>query len=106
MKFHLLFLIHHVLLLLLLLNYDEAKRNITNERESLYDALKTFENEGLDYGNKLFTSGTSHPNLGDIAIFGTLHSIRGLKAHDDVIHSRGGITKSWYERMLNIVVKK
>ncbi len=46
-----------------------------------------------------YSSGMSSPNLGDIAVFGVLHSVRGLDAHRFAIQSRGGAVKEWYDRM-------
>ena len=41
----------------------------------------------------------ANPDLGDIAIFGVLYSVRGLNAHDYAIEQRGGAVKEWYDRM-------
>lgn len=73
------------------------KRNITDERAALHQALVHLETDGLR--NHDFVSGTSNPNLGDITLFGTLRSIEGLPAHNDVIETRDGPLRAWYERM-------
>lgn len=77
----------------------KTKRNITDARASLHAALDTFETEGLDGGRALYVSGTSRPDLGDIAVFGVLASVAGLDAHADAISLRGGPVQDWYDRM-------
>jgi len=77
----------------------KAKRNITDEREALHKALSQWEDEGLQAGTQTFSSGLSHPNMGDIAMFGTLVSVQGLEAHVDAVVNRGGVIHGWYERM-------
>jgi hypothetical protein len=76
-----------------------AKRNITNEREALKDALDKYEIEGLQSGKLLYSSMHTSPDLGDIAVFGVLYSVRGLNAHHNAIQLRGGAVKEWYDRM-------
>jgi len=77
----------------------KAKRNIVDEREALHDALSHFEKDGLDAGARTFSSGLAHPGMGDIAVFGTLFSVRGLDSHVDAVQKRGGVIGRWYERM-------
>mmetsp|Transcript_8761 Transcript_8761/g.12401 ORF Transcript_8761/g.12401 Transcript_8761/m.12401 type:complete len:284 (+) Transcript_8761:79-930(+) len=77
----------------------KSKRGITDEREALNKVLSVWEEEGLSSGKKEFQSGTQAPNMGDIAVFGTLRSVEGLPAHKEVIEERGGVVKDWYERM-------
>lgn len=77
----------------------KSKRNITDEKKALEEALDKFEEEGLDNGNLSFCSGASTPDLGDLAVFGVLYSVNGLQAHTDSIHFRGGPVKEWYDRM-------
>jgi len=77
----------------------KSKRNITDEKKALKEALDKFEQEGLDDGKLSFCSGLSAPDLGDLAVFGVLYSVNGLKAHADSIQLRGGPVKEWYDRM-------
>ena len=77
----------------------KSKRNITDEKAALSEALDRYESEGLLNGKLSYSSGQSHPDLGDIAIFGVLYSVRGLNAHDYAIEQRGGAVKEWYDRM-------
>ncbi|KAL3776304.1 hypothetical protein ACHAW5_002613 [Stephanodiscus triporus] len=78
----------------------KSKRNITDEKEALKDALDKYELEGLQSGKSLYSSGhASSPDLGDLAVFGVLYSVRGLNAHHNAIESRGGAVKEWYGRM-------
>lgn len=77
----------------------KSKRNITDERASLHEALDKFESEGLLHGERSYLSGGQCPDMSDVAVFGVLHSAKGLNAHDDAIRSRGGYVKEWYERM-------
>ena len=78
------------------------KRNITDERAALNQALEELERKGLG-DNKQFVSGLDEPNLGDINLFGTLRSIEGLPAHDEVVEQRGGPIYEWYQRMTETV---
>lgn len=77
----------------------QAKRNIIDEKAALSGALDRYESEGLQNGQLTYSSGKSAPDLGDIAVFGVLHSVRGLNAHRFAIESRGGAVKDWYDRM-------
>ena len=62
------------------------------------DALTVLESaKGL--GNNMFLSGKEEPHLGDIAVFGTLRAIEGLRTHDEAVHNRGGMIPGWYEKM-------
>ena len=83
---------------LIFLNAEE-RRNITSEREALHSALDHLEKNGLENGAKEYTSGMLQPSMGDIAIFGTISSVRGLEAHEDAISKRGGVIENWYARM-------
>lgn len=77
----------------------KSKRNITDEKAALTDALDKYAHEGLQDGKVHFSSGQSSPDLGDIAMFGVLYSVRGLNTHDNAIQLRGGHLKEWYDRM-------
>jgi hypothetical protein len=76
-----------------------AKRGITDERQALNDVLTQWEKEGLGDGKLLFASGKDKPNMGDVAVFGTLRSVEGLPAHSEAIVERGGVIPEWYDRM-------
>ena len=91
----------HVLSVLNLLNIipPPAKRNIIDERVALNEALDRYESEGLQNGKLSYSSGRSCPDLGDLAVFGVLYSVRGLNAHNNAIQLRGGPVKEWYDRM-------
>jgi hypothetical protein len=80
------------------------KRNISDERQALNDALTRLEEEGLK-GNATFLSGTDEPHLGDIAVFGTLRSIEGLPTYTEAVQNRGGPIPAWYEHMTAKLVK-
>ncbi len=82
-----------------------AKRSITDEREALRDALDKYEIEGLQGGKFLYSSRRLSPDLGDLAVFGVLYSVRGLNAHYNAIQSRGGVVKEWYDRMSTQVLR-
>lgn len=47
----------------------------------------------------MFASGKEEPNMGDLAVFGTLSSVEGLPAHSEAIEQRGGVLPEWYNRM-------
>ena len=82
-----------------------AKRKITDERQALNDALTQWEEDGLG-GGKLFASGKKEPNMGDLAVFGTLSAVEGLPAHSEAIEQRGGALYEWYDRMKQQVYNK
>ncbi|KAL7448900.1 hypothetical protein ACHAWC_001018, partial [Mediolabrus comicus] len=71
----------------------KSKRNITDEKKALQEALDRFEQEGLENGKLSFCSGLSTPNLGDLAVFGVLYAVNGLNAHTESIQLRGGPVK-------------
>lgn len=77
----------------------KAKRNIDDERLALDTILTRWESEALRSGSQTFSSGLAHPDVGDVAVFGTLYSIRGLQTHADAVENRGGVVRDWYERM-------
>jgi hypothetical protein len=83
-----------------------AKRNISNERQALLDAISKWEKDGLDNGNKIFSSGLQIPNLGDISMFGVLHSVAGLDAHEELVLGRSGVANEWYRRMKKEVLSE
>jgi microsomal prostaglandin-E synthase 2 len=76
----------------------KSKRGITDERKALDDALTEWEGNALDQG-KLFASGTNEPNMGDLAVFGTLRAVEGLPVHSQAVEQRGVILPAWYDRM-------
>ena len=76
----------------------KKKRNIDDEQEALREAIRKFELEGLDGGNKSFGSGQNHPDLGDVTVYGTLTSVKGLPAFDMALGT-SPIVHEWYERM-------
>lgn len=47
----------------------------------------------------MFLSGLDVPDLGDLAIYGTLRAIDGLPAHRVAVYERDGPLADWYERM-------
>mmetsp|Transcript_25791 Transcript_25791/g.44024 ORF Transcript_25791/g.44024 Transcript_25791/m.44024 type:complete len:344 (-) Transcript_25791:812-1843(-) len=77
----------------------KSKRNITDERATLHEALDKVEREGLQDGKLDYLSGCQCPDMGDVAVFGVLNSVKGLDAHKDAIQTRGGEVKEWYDRM-------
>lgn len=84
---------------------NEAKRGITDERQALNEALTKWEEDGLAGGNR-FASGKEEPNMGDLAVFGTLSAVEGLPAHLEAVEQRGGALSDWYDRMKQQVYNK
>ena len=76
----------------------KKKRNIDDEQEALREAIRKFEQEGLDDGDKPFGSGRNQPDLGDITVYGTLTSVKGLPAFDMAL-ATSPIVEDWYRRM-------
>ncbi|XP_057516102.1 uncharacterized protein LOC130797514 [Amaranthus tricolor] len=75
----------------------KKKYNITDERESLYQAAETWVDALKD---RPFLGG-SKPNLADLAVFGVLRPIRNLQSGRDMVeHTRIG---EWYSRMEKMV---
>lgn len=74
------------------------KRNITDERQALEDVLSSLEQE---LRRKPFLSGhaSNQPDLGDLAVFGTLRAIEGLPVYDKFVRERGGLIVDWYDRI-------
>jgi microsomal prostaglandin-E synthase 2 len=82
----------------------KTKRNISDEREALRNALMKWGEDGLDKGKKLYGSGMEHPDMGDLAMFGVMNSVSGLKTHDEMILGKDGgdvdqVVLDWYLRM-------
>lgn len=71
------------------------RMEITDEKQALEDVLQEIETA---LASKDFLSGCSEPNLGDLAIYGALHSIEGLPAHDGILVHADRPLKDWYER--------
>lgn len=76
----------------------KKKRNIDDEQEALREAIRKFEQEGLDGGNKSFGSGQNYPDLGDVTVYGTLTSVKGLPAFDMALGT-SPIVQEWYLTM-------
>ena len=76
----------------------KKKRNIDDEQEALREAIRKFEHEGLDGGNKSFGSGQNQPDLGDVTVYGTLTSVKGLPAFDMALGT-SPVVQEWYLRM-------
>ena len=82
-----------------------AKRNITDERLALKEALANWGADGLDNGNKMYGSGSSLPDMGDLAMYGVMNSVNGSRTHDEMILGKGNdsdadeVVLDWYLRM-------
>ena len=84
----------------------KAKHKITNEKEALRTAIQHWETMGLQHGRTNFGSGSAvSPDLGDLAMYGTLKSVEGLPAFDLAIQDNP-IVKDWYYRMQHEVTNK
>lgn len=75
------------------------KRNISDERQALDEALSHLEQGLAAAGGSSFLSATTAPHLGDVAVYGTLRAIEGLPAHNQAVYDRGGRIRDWYEQM-------
>ena len=76
--------------------YFAEKHNIEDEEKALEDALTKLE-DGLEW--QTYLSKKEKPDLGDLAVFGTLRAIEGLPVHEQLILKRGGSISTWYQRM-------
>mmetsp|Transcript_36963 Transcript_36963/g.54070 ORF Transcript_36963/g.54070 Transcript_36963/m.54070 type:complete len:291 (+) Transcript_36963:58-930(+) len=79
----------------------KSKRNIKDEQKALQTTLDLFENEALAQGQHLFASQNSVPDMGDIAVYGVLSSVKGLPVHDYVLQQsrESDVLMDWYARM-------
>ena len=75
-----------------------GNRNITDEWLALLNVLTILETEGLGGGNEFLSKGPE-PDLGDLAVYGTLRGLEGLPIHSEIVHNRGGLLRDWYTRM-------
>jgi len=86
----------------------KRKHNITDERTALWDRLRVWETQigngaslGVaDYGAHLgpFRGGRTHPDLGDLAVFGVLGAVHSLPLHDEIMANSPKI-KAWHKAM-------
>lgn len=81
------------------------RKNITDERQALSDALTKLEEEGLSLAPFL-SSQDNIPNLGDIAVFGTLRGLEGLQVFDNVMSEHDKYLAPWYERMSQLAPRQ
>jgi hypothetical protein len=80
--------------------FTTEKRNITDERQALDEILVKLESELTpSSSSSVYLSGGSHPDLGDITVFGVLRSIERLPIFESLIRQRGGPLVEWYDRM-------
>ena len=82
------------------------RKNITDEQQALSDALTKLEQEGLSNTPFLSKNGDAGPNLGDIAVFGTLRGLEGLEVFDSVMSKHDTILAPWYERMSQLAPRR
>lgn len=75
------------------------KRNITDERVALFDALDNF-NDALK--GEFLDSSAAKPHLGDLTIYGVLRGLKGLPIMH-TIHESYPTIASWYQRMESLV---
>eukprot|EP00934_Nitzschia_sp_Nitz4_P008713 Nitzschia sp. Nitz4//scaffold42_size132992//4178//5157//NITZ4_003376-RA/size132992-augustus-gene-0.99-mRNA-1//1//CDS//3329551649//8703//frame0 len=85
----------------------KGKRNITDERAALLDALKVLNDrlEELQEGKQgtvLLSGSTSKPHLGDLTVYGVLRGLEGL-AVLDVIWTAYPTISTWYQAVERIV---
>jgi len=77
----------------------KEKHHITDEREALYQCAREWMKA---LGNRQFMGGNT-PNLADLAVYGVLRSIEGLRAFEDMLaHTT---IKDWYLRVQQEVGK-
>lgn len=82
----------------------KSKRNITDERMALRDALTKWEDEGLGSRANSFGSKMEAPDMGDVCMYGVLKSVSGLL--DEEVLGRSVVLKDWYLRMEEQVERK
>jgi hypothetical protein len=90
----------------------------------LKDALTVLEQEGLllttatsslagrggvpflsqqDSNNNIDVQELAVPNLGDIAVFGTLRGLEGLPIMDRILSEHDTLLKPWYQQMSSLM---
>ena len=110
----------HISILLFIFNSIE-KHNVSDERMALENVLLQLESEIqrlnpsiVDNTNQqqepveqqqqlpfIYLSGLPYPNIGDIAVYGTLRAIQGLPIYDEIILHRGGPIVIWSNHMVH-----
>ena len=81
------------------------RKNITDERQALSDALTKLEQEGLS-STPFLSAQDNIPNLGDISVFGTLRGLEGLQVFDNVMSQHDKYLAPWYERMSQLAPRQ
>ncbi|KAG2386906.1 hypothetical protein C9374_001941 [Naegleria lovaniensis] len=79
----------------------KKKYGIDNEREAIYACGKKWVNEALDSSKGPFHGG-NEPDLADLAVYGILSSIEGLRTFNDLSKEVPQIGV-WYHTMKNVV---
>lgn len=72
------------------------KRNISDERQALHEALKLLEVELSKSESQCLEK--NQPGLGDLWIYGVLRGLEGLPVHDEIMSEYEEIPL-WYHRM-------
>lgn len=75
------------------------KRDITDEKQALKDALVELEDA---LTAQQFLSLGDEPNIGDLYVYGVLRGLEGLQVHQEVVGDNKQISM-WYERMRKMV---
>jgi hypothetical protein len=95
------------------LHHSLEKRNITDERQALKDALQVLEDELVKtktttnngtYVYYLNTDDTEKPHLGDLSVFGVLRGLDGLPIHTEIMNEFAMIAQ-WYQQLKRVVEK-
>ena len=78
------------------------------EKDGLTDSSKVMMMNGGGHNGStyLFLSQRSIPNMGDLAVFGTLRGLQGLPIHTHILSKRDSPIPEWYERMNQVVHDK
>ncbi|KAF0984602.1 hypothetical protein FDP41_000501 [Naegleria fowleri] len=79
----------------------KKKYGIDNEREAIYACGRKWANEALDPSKGPFHGG-NEPDLADLAVYGILSSIEGLRTFNDLSKEVPQIGV-WYHTMKNVV---
>jgi microsomal prostaglandin-E synthase 2 len=74
----------------------KKKHNIDDEREAIFSCANQWTEQALNNGKKLFHGG-NRPDLADLAVYGVLSSIEGLRTFNEMLEATS--IGAWYYRV-------
>jgi hypothetical protein len=84
------------------LSFLTEKRNISDVRQALYDALQLLEEELAQSSGQYLEKDKNQPGLGDLSVYGVLRGLEGLPIHEEIMNRYVKIPL-WYQQMRQTV---